>query len=371
MNNLMMRRFQNLIKWMEEKKIECVALNAGQSLRYLTGLDFHVSERPAILLVSSSSNSAFFFPEFESEKLRSESFPFRMVPYKEDPSLWVKELQNAFDFLRLKTNSVAVEPTAMRYLELDLIRRAAHDPEIISGQEIFSKLRIIKDDVEIQCIKKAIEIAQDALSETLPLIQPGVTEKEIANALVTNLLKLGSDPILPFSPIVASGPNSANPHAVPSDREMETQDMLIIDWGASYHGYISDITRTFAIKEIRQEMVTIYDIVKHANLSAREIKSDLFIANQIDSAARSVIQKEGYGKFFTHRTGHGIGLESHEEPYITETNQQSITPGMTFTIEPGIYLPDQGGVRIEDDICAGKDRLISLTTFDRELKILG
>jgi Xaa-Pro dipeptidase len=220
-------------------------------------------------------------------------------------------------------------------------------------------------------MQEAVYIAQKALEETLPEIESGISERELAGKLVVALLANGSDPEMPFSPIVASGPNSANPHAFPTDRQLSKGDMLIIDWGANVGGYFSDLTRTFAVGGVNEEMSKIAQIVLDANVAARSKAGPGVPAQEIDQAARKVIESAGYGEFFTHRTGHGLGIEGHEEPYIREGNPVPLIPGMTFTIEPGIYLPGKGGVRIEDDVVVTNEGLLSFSDMPRELKILG
>jgi Xaa-Pro dipeptidase len=224
-----------------------------------------------------------------------------------------------------------------------------------------------KDTSEISAMRKAVEIAQRALEKTIPSIQIGITERELASELTLQILRAGSDAEIPFSPIVASGPNSANPHAVPGGRTLEPGDLLIIDWGASYGGYISDITRTFSIGNIDPELEKIFNIVLEANEAGRSASQPGIKAGEIDQAARAVIESAGYGEYFTHRTGHGIGMEGHEEPYIYSGNELELQPGMTFTVEPGIYLPGRGGVRIEDDVLITEDSAESLTSLPREM----
>ena len=197
-----------------------------------------------------------------------------------------------------------------------------------------------------------------------------MSEKDLAAELSIQLLQAGSDSDFPFPPIVASGPNSANPHAVPSERILQTGDLLLFDWGARYEGYCSDITRTFAIGEIDPELRKIYDLVNQANSSGRETGKPGLQAGDVDRAARSIITQGGYGEFFTHRTGHGLGMESHEPPYMFAENNLSLEEGMVYTVEPGIYLPGKGGVRIEDDMVITAGGCLSLTDFPRELAIL-
>jgi Xaa-Pro dipeptidase len=180
-------------------------------------------------------------------------------------------------------------------------------------------------------------------------------------------MRHGSDSEMPFSPIVATAPNSANPHAFPGDRQLAPGDILILDWGASVHGYLSDLTRTYAIEDVDPELENISSIVAQANAAAREFAAPGVTAGEVDRAARRVIESAGYGDYFIHRTGHGLGLESHEEPYISAGNSMELEPGMTFTIEPGIYLPGRGGVRIEDDVVITNEGSESLSDLPRDL----
>jgi Xaa-Pro dipeptidase len=227
-----------------------------------------------------------------------------------------------------------------------------------------------KDEAEIAAMRQAVDIAQRALQATLPAIQTGMTERQLASELTLQLLRNGSDPDLPFAPIVASGPNSANPHAAPSDRRLVSGDLLVLDWGASMKGYLSDLTRTISLGEPRPEHARIAQVVLEANAAARALAAPGVRAGEVDQAARAVIEEAGYRQYFTHRTGHGLGLEGHEEPYIMAGSSLALEAGMTFTIEPGIYLPGQGGVRIEDDFLITSSGGESLSDLPRDLIIL-
>ena len=162
------------------------------------------------------------------------------------------------------------------------------------------------------------------------------------------LLKHGSE-LNAFLAYVSAGPNSANPHASPTERKLQKGDLLVVDWGAAYDGYISDLTRTFAVGEVDAEYEKIHKIVQEANAAGRAAGKPGVPCANVDKAARDVIEKAGYGVYFNHRTGHGIGMEGHEEPYMRGDNMQLLEPGMAFTVEPGIYLPGRNGVRIEDN----------------------
>jgi Xaa-Pro dipeptidase len=227
-----------------------------------------------------------------------------------------------------------------------------------------------KDQSEISTMRKAVDIAQQALSATLPKVKIGLTERELAAELTLQLFQAGCDPQVPFAPIVSSGPNAANPHATPTDRKLSSGDLLVIDWGASYQGYLSDITRTFAIGVLEPEYAQICRVVLEANTAGRKAARPGIAAEAVDQAARAVIQSAGYGMYFTHRTGHGLGMEGHEDPYIRAGNLALLESGMTFTVEPGIYLPGRNGVRIEDDVVITPTGAECLTSFPREVRQL-
>jgi Xaa-Pro dipeptidase len=364
------QRLERVCALMQQYNVEALAINAGPDLKYLTGLDFHLSERPALLLLTAAGKASFVFPEFEQDKASHSAIPVDLFPYPEDVKVWPAVVYHALADLNLIKIPLAVSPIAMRFLEMDLLRQAVPETEFISGEDIFRDIYICKDEQEIRAVRKAMEIAQIALLNTLPFIEPGKTEKAIANQLVINLLNAGCEPELPFSPIVAGGPNSANPHANPGDRPLQTGDILIIDWGARFDGYVSDLTRTFAIGSIPEPFEEICSIVLSANQAARARIKPGVVAGDVDASARDTIIDGGYGKQFLHRTGHGIGQLPHEEPYISSVSTTVLQPGMLFTIEPGIYLTGIGGVRIEDNVLVTESGVDTLSDLPRNLIIL-
>lgn len=363
-------RLDRLYQRMNAASLDVLALNPGPSLYYLTGLNFHLMERPTTLLISLTAEPVLILPELEILKINSARVSLTPVPFGDNPLEWDLAFLQAADSLKLNEKRIGVEPTRMRYLELSYLQKAAPTAAFVSGEEVFSQLRIQKDADEIAAMREAAKIAQAALSATLPMVKPGVTERELAAELSINLLRSGSDSEFPFPPIVASGPNSANPHAIPSDRKLQTGDLILFDWGAAYQGYFSDITRTFAVGEISPELREIYHLVKEANTAGRSAGKPGLRAGDVDHAARGIIQHADYGPFFTHRTGHGLGLESHEGPYMFAENDLVLQEGMVYTVEPGIYLPGKGGVRIEDDMVVTANGSESLTDFPRGLTIL-
>jgi Xaa-Pro dipeptidase len=309
-------------------------------------------------------------PELEQQKIKSLPYAIQAFPYNEDPSQWEKVVKAAVQAAKLENAHNGVEPRQLRLLEYQLLTDAAPKAKFISAQDSVSSLRIYKDNSELAAMQKAVDIAQNALNATLSLVKIGLSERELATELALQLFIAGCDPELPFAPIVSSGPNAANPHAVPSDRKLASGDLLVIDWGASYHGYFSDITRTFAIGSLEPEVAQIVSTVLEANKVGRETAKPGIPAETVDLAARAVIESAGYGKFFTHRTGHGLGMEAHEDPYIRAGNLLLLEPGMTFTIEPGIYLSRRNGVRIEDDVVITETGAECLTSLPRDVKQL-
>jgi len=360
-------RMQRLVSLLEKHNLDGLALNPGPSLKYLTGLDFHLMERPTVLLVTAVGSSAIILPTLEKGKLQEESPMFHVFTYGDDPATWQAVFDQAGEKLKIAGGRIGVEAGRMRFLELAYLEKALPHVEIVDGDEVISGLRIKKDQGEIAKMTQAAKIAQEAILSMLKNLKEGMTEKQIANELVIQLLRAGSDAHIPFSPIVSIGENSANPHAVPSERALQPGDLLLVDWGAGYKGYFSDITRTFTFGDVSAELQKIGDIVLEANRAGRHAGKPGLTAGVVDRAARSVISGAGYAEFFIHRTGHGLGLEAHEAPYIYEANDFILGAGMTFTVEPGIYLPGKGGVRIEDDVVVTDSGLESLTNLPREV----
>jgi len=352
--------------------LDALALNPGPSLVYLTGLHFHLMERPVVLLFTPGDIPRLVLPELEVGKTTRLPYPLQALTYGENPHEWGNTFVQACNDLKLKKDArIGVEPRSLRVLELRLLEYAASKALFISAEDLIAELRVAKDPAEITAMRQAVQIAQNGLQATLPSIKIGMTEKELASELTVQLLRNGAESKLPFAPIVCAGPNSANPHAVPGERRLQTGDLLIIDWGASYENYLSDLTRTFAIGEVSPEFARIAQVVAEANQAGREAAAPGVAASVVDSAARQIIEKAGYGPYFIHRTGRGLGMEEHEEPYIRSDNTQILSPGMTFTVEPGIYLPERGGVRIEDNIVITENGSESLSNLPRELKVVG
>jgi Xaa-Pro dipeptidase len=364
-------RLNALAALLTNSKLDAVILNPGPTLTYLTGLQFHLMERPVVLFVAPGKDPVLVLPELELPKV--DLFPYKVqaFAYGELPSEWDDAFRKAAQSLGLNGKRIGVEPRQLRLLEFNHVKAGAPESEYPDASDVLSQLRLRKDKAEVDAMRRAVKIAQDALEATIPLIKIGMTERELSAELVIQLLKHGSDSEMPFSPIVSGGPNGANPHASPSERKLQAGDLLVIDWGAAYGGYISDLTRTFAVGEVDAECQKIHKIVQEANAAGRAAGKPGAPCANVDIATRDVIEKSGYGKYFTHRTGHGIGMEGHEDPYMRGDNMQLLEVGMAYTVEPGIYLPNRNGVRVEDNIVITESGAECLSDMPREIRVVG
>lgn len=364
------QRLEKLRRLVLAHGLDGLALVPGPNMLYLSGMDIHKLERPVVFFIPADDDPAIIIPTLEAGKATEAGIPPERIFSWSDEEGYTGAFQQACAHLELSDYLLGVEALQMRVLELELLQRYAPGLTTAHADPVMSALRIVKDSGELAAMQKAAEIAEAAMQALLPRLQIGLNEKKIAVMLVQELVEAGSEGA-PFSPIVASGPNGGSPHANPGDRSIQEGDLLTIDWGAFYGGYPSDITRTFAVGEVEPELLRIYDAVKEANAAARRQARPGATGSEVDRAARGVIEESGYGPYFIHRTGHGLGLEIHEGPYIVAGNDEPLQVGSVFTIEPGIYIPGRGGVRIEDDMVITGEGSRSLTTFSRDLIQVG
>jgi Xaa-Pro dipeptidase len=355
---------------MQQAGIQAVALNPSPNLIYLTGLHYHLMERPIVIIIPDAGELVAILPEFEVGKLKGSSLNFKPFAYAENPAEWPNVFSNACQYLQLDSQKIGVDPLHMRFLEYQYLQAALPQSKFVDAGEQISMLRVRKDAHEISLMRQAVVIAEKAFQNTLGIIHPGISERELAQELSVQMLRAGGDNDSEFGVIVASGPNSANPHHTPSDRKLQTGEPIIIDWGAKYKGYYSDLTRTVFLGSPSPHFLEVYNAVLKANTTGRAAGRPGIPAGQIDQTTRKVIESLGYGEYFTHRTGHGLGMEVHEPAYIFAENRQELEIGMVYTIEPGIYLPGKFGVRIEDDVVVIPDGVQDLSDYSHDLIIL-
>lgn len=378
----------------QQYSLDALAIMPGANLTYLMGLTLHSRERLTLAILPTGTEPiCLVLPEMELAATRTavsaadpnetERVKFFAWSDADGPqSALQAALHDAIPRLQAQgadgapLPTIGVEYTAMRVMELRALEQAAtdishHSPAVqtTDATALIAGLRMVKDEQELAAISQAVRIIEAALQCIIAQIRPGVTERQIATAWSHEIVAAGGEGES-FTAIVAGGPHSANPHHYSSDRPFQGGDLIILDGGALYGGYASDITRTVALGEPGEHARHIYELVLRANRAGRNAVRPGTTGEQIDQTTRQVIAEAGYGEYFLHRTGHGLGLECHEPPYIVAGERLPLGVGTTFTIEPGIYVGGVGGVRIEDDVVITEDGCMSLTSFERELIIL-
>ncbi|WP_275400964.1 M24 family metallopeptidase [Enterococcus faecium] len=354
----MMLRVEKLRKKMQEENLDSFLVTSPYNLRYLT--NFTGTTGLAVITLEK----AFFITDFRyTEQAAAQAQGFEIIKnvgpiFDEVANLVRKE----------ELHSLAFEETTVSFLEYSVLEETI-DAELVPVSQMIEELREVKDEEEIAIIEKACNIADMAYDHILKMIQPGMTEIEVANQLDFYMRSLGASGVS-FDTIVASGLRSAMPHGVASKKLIEQGDLITLDFGCYYEGYVSDMTRTFAIGDPGEKLKEIYQVVLDAQLAVIDAAKPGMTGVQLDAVARDYISKHGYGEAFGHSTGHGIGLEIHEGPNVSSRAEKQFVPGNVITDEPGIYLPGIGGVRIEDDLLITEDGNRVLTRSPKELIIL-
>ncbi|MBN1259827.1 MAG: aminopeptidase P family protein [Anaerolineae bacterium] len=354
------KRIEQMLLLAQAQGLDAIALLPGPNLFAVTGLSFHMSERPIVGLFPVDQPPALVAPALEAGKARE----IEVFPYTDEEG-YTMAFHEACATLELADARIGVEGLRMRLLEARILQRYAAGSELVPADDLFAELRLRKGAAELSALRQAIAVAETAFLDWLHELHVGMTEKEAAARLMARLLTGGAD-TLAFEPIVVGGPNGANPHAVPGTRPFEEGDWVVVDWGAYVDGFPSDITRMVVFGEPAGPLVDIQALVMRANHAGRAAAGPGVLAEDVDRAARDLIVRGGYGPEFNHRTGHGLGLEVHEPPYIVAGNQTPLEPGMTFTVEPGIYVSGLGGVRIEDDVVVTPGGSETLTSLSRD-----
>lgn len=357
-------RIDKLRAAMERAGVRSVAIVPGANLRYLLGLTIHSSERLALAFVPYAGAVRVVLPELELPRAAAEAQTEAAFYTWNDGEGFQAALRRCAEELDL-AGPLGVEHGAMRVFELRALEAAA-SIEALDATTVLAELRMSKDAVELRAIREAVAAVEQGLHAAIAAIEPGVTEREIADTWERAMLDAGSEGKA-FDTIVASGPNSANPHHTVGERHLRHGDLVILDGGARSGGYISDITRTVAVGDIGDPARAMYEAVRQANEAGRRAVRPGVSGAEVDAATRAVIDAAGLGAYFMHRTGHGIGIETHEPPYVSSANHMPLPPGSTFSIEPGVYISGVGGVRIEDDVVLTERGGESLTSFERGL----
>ena len=362
--------------------LDAVALVPGANFTRLYGHDFHQNERPLVVVIPAEGAPAAVVPNLELGSFEPLGFEGEVFDWRDQTGY-----QDAFDALLRHLPGVrrlGVEGQLMRVFVERALSRAAGSRDgasggaapdtaafdIVDAQREIAALRLVKSEAEVHALREAIRLTETALAETVAEVRVGQSEKAIENLLVQRLFGNGADDFA-FSPIVAAGDNSARPHAAARDGyAVRAGDALLIDVGGRKGGLCADITRTFFVGHCTDEHARLHAAVLAANEAGRAAARPGASAHDVDDAATAALEGSDFAQLIRHKTGHGLGRDIHEDPYIMRGNEERLEAGTVFTVEPGLYRDGEIGVRIEDDVLVTTAGAESLTTFERSATVL-
>lgn len=347
--------------------VDALALVPGPNFTRAVIHPFMSHERPFVLVVPAKGTPAALVPNLELRSWDLVGFEGAVFDWR-DQDGYDAAFQALMDHLKIK--SVAVEGQVMRVFVHHALQRAQPDLRVLDAEREISALRMIKTPSDIEALKAAIAISERALERTLATVRLGQSEKEIEQTLIQALFAEGAED-QSFHPIVAAGDGSARPHAKARvDYAVKAGDALLLDFGARKLGFAADITRTVFLDHATDEAEAVYDTVLRANLKGFEVTRAGVTAHQIDDAVIGVLEASPFADRIRTKTGHGLGRDVHEAPYIMRGNHMVLPAGTVYTNEPGLYEIDNFGVRIEDDVLITQDGCTSLTLYPKELTVL-
>ena len=340
---------------MKDLGVDVLLLSTGADLPYLTGYEAMPLERLTMLVLPADGDAVLVIPRLEAPRVVEQPDAFEVFPWDEteDPIAVVGGLVDAID----GASSAAIGDHTWARFVLDL-QRELPDVSFRRSTDITGPLRIVKDAAEIDALRAAASVVDDVAAVMRERPFAGRTELDVHRELVERMLEGGHERAN-FA-IVATGPNAASPHHDPTDRVIALGDVVLCDFGGTMHGYCSDITRMFAVGPPTPDVGDAYAVLVEAQEAGVQAATVGTRCEEVDAATRRVIDDAGYGDYFVHRTGHGIGTEAHEDPYVVAGNDTPLTAGHAFSIEPGIYVPGSFGLRLEDIVVAtpgGPERL--------------
>lgn len=351
-------RLEKLRQALKEDELDAILITRPENQRYLSGF---TGGEAALLITQQQALLLTDFRYFD--QVAEEAPDFELVKVEDKAPLALKRCLKEFG-----VKTLGFESTHLPFAQYQEWKKATRGTKWIPTKEMAETLRLIKDEHELAKIRKAVAMADMACEYIRDFIEPGMSEKQVAWELESYMRTHGAEAVA-FSLIVAAGPNGAKPHAVPQDRQIKEGEPIVMDMGARFDGYHSDLTRTICLGEPDGKLQEIYDIVLHAQLAAEERARPGMTGQEVDAFARDFIAEAGYKEQFGHGLGHGVGLAVHEGPRVSAASTATLRPGMVCTIEPGIYLTGWGGVRIEDIVLFKEDGVEVLSKARKELRI--
>ena len=356
-------RIRRIQEMLYQRGIAAQFVTAGSNFAYLLGVRPLGLERLILLSIPSLGTPRLIVPKLSESEFAAFALYFQISPWAdgEDPLLLVRD-----EIKRLpKDLPLAMDHGVPAKVVLDLVRQFPSF-NLSIGEEAITSLRVTKDSAESQKMLQMGAIADIAMAAAIKDCQPGQTEMDVAATIIATLLKHGAEADPPM-PIVASGPNGAMPHHSTGRRKLAEGDVVVMDFGGRLNHYYSDMTRTICLGKPDPEFLRVYEVVHTAQAKALAAVRPGIPIGRLDEIARDYITQAGYGPYFTHRLGHGLGVDVHEEPYVYSGNETPLAVGMCFSIEPGVYLPGRFGVRIEDCVIVQEKEPLVLTKFTKNL----
>ncbi|STO07731.1 Uncharacterized peptidase SA1530 [Exiguobacterium aurantiacum] len=360
------QRTNQIAQSLATKGLDAAFVTSKASVFYFSGVYAEAHERLIAILVLKNGTTAIVCPALEKGIVEASEWTGDIVTYMDHENPWDKVVKLFLD-QQIIPERIGIEGEHLTYNRVEQLRAGFAGLSIIDLTEELQALRMIKTPDEVRVMKRAAELADMAIETGIRALREGVTELEVIAEIEYAMKKQGVRE-MSFDTLVLFGENSADPHGVPGNNRLKKGDFALFDLGVVWQGYCSDITRTVVYGEASTKQREIYETVLQAELAAIEMAGVGATLGSIDIAARQVITTAGYGEYFTHRVGHGIGIEVHEFPSMAANNDMTAQVGMTFTVEPGIYLPGVGGVRIEDDIVMTESGPILLTSYPKALQ---
>lgn len=362
------KRAEKLQSLMALDNVGGFLFTASPNLLYMTGFSEGQMPRFLSLLVPTHHEPVFLVPALYEEQIQENTWVNTIVPWADGEDPFAK-MQSLLSNKGIDASTLAVDDTLWSIFLLNLKERLPR-ARFVSGGKYMKTLRRVKSPYEKELMMKIGAITDEVMEKTIAFIEPGISELAIVDFIQSELRRMGASQST-AQPIVGSGPYSAQPHYRPQTEKLIQQgDAVVLDFGGTLEHYHSDMTRTVFVGEPHREFLRIYDTVRKAHDAAMAYAKPGVECEEVDSRARRVISDSGYGEYFIHRTGHGIGLEVHEEPYIVEGNSTILEPGMAFSIEPGIYIPGSHGVRIEDCVIVTETGIEPFTEFRSDLIVI-
>ncbi|CAH0346216.1 Xaa-Pro peptidase family protein [Bacillus sp. CECT 9360] len=364
----MNQRIESVKDWLRQNTIDAALITAPENVFYLSGFLSDPHERLLALAVFPDAEPFLVVPKMEVEEAKKTGWDPEIIGYSDIEDPW-EQIKSSVANRGISIKRIAIEKEHMNVERYEKVNETFSVPEFVSAEEKLRQLRMIKTDKEMTKIREACRLADFAIEVGANEISEGKTEMEILAAIEFELKKAGISQ-MSFSTMVLTGKNAASPHGTPGMTKIQRGDLVLFDLGVVYEGYCSDITRTIAYGDITDKQHDIYETVLKAQEAAVSASVVGTACSSIDLTARKIIADKGYGQYFPHRLGHGLGIGVHEYPSLTETNPLLLQPGMVFTIEPGIYVPDVAGVRIEDDLFITENGYEVLTKYPKTLQII-